>query len=203
MKLRVLLILATISQSIYAGELSDSVFDYRTSASDKLNIKVLEPKGNVRGVEATKVIDTSFKALLKTVTDYDNFTEYMPNVDKSKIVKEVSGDKLVETELDFGLFDVEYTLKMSKTVEDSNSKSFAKVSWKRVSGEMKEIEGYWLLYKIHKKDSSGKEKEGVAVKYVSYVDPGLAIPGWIQDMLTEGAVPDLFEAIEKRSKKNS
>ena len=167
-------------------------YDYLGLASKELNIKVLEPKGTMRGVEATQLVEASFKDMLLTLTDYDKFDQYMPNVDRSKTVKEEKGQKWVDTELDFGLFGVEYVLKMDASIDLASKK--AKISWVKDSGEMKQIKGSWW---IQEKDSF------VAVKYESFLDPGLSIPGWIQDRLTKGAVPDLFEAIAERSKKNS
>jgi ribosome-associated toxin RatA of RatAB toxin-antitoxin module len=168
-------------------------FDFVKKASNKLDILVLPANGNVRGVEAVKLLDVSFESILKTVTDYNKFDKYMPNVEKSKIVKKSKKEILVDTELDFGLFGVEYVLKMNEVI--APDKSRATISWKRESGEMKVIDGRWLL--------AAKGSNQVAVKYVSNIDPGVSIPGWIQDMLTKGAVPDLFEAVEERAKKVS
>ncbi|MDB2447279.1 hypothetical protein N9W79_01500 [bacterium] len=187
-------LLFVLSFSFSLIVISDNVtastgFEFAEKTDEKLKIVVLKPRGTMRGVEASQLLDVEFKYILSAVTDYSNHKEFMPNVDRSKIVKEEKGVQWVDQELDFGLFDVEYVLKMTKTY--SSKHKTAKIEWIRASGEMKQIEGKWLL---------AKKGNKVAVKYESFVDPGLAIPAWIQDLLTEGAVPELFEAVFKRAK---
>ena len=171
-------------------KVSEEMFSFVPKANENLQVGTIDSNDNARGVSATKVSDVSFEAVLAAVTDYDNFSEYMPKVKKSKTTKKLGEHSWVDTKLNFGLFSVDYVLKMREWINRDRNR--AVITWKRDSGDMKEINGKWILVK----SSSGK----TVIKYLSKVDAGMIIPGWIQDMLTKGAVPDLFEAVEQRAK---
>lgn len=170
--------------------LPKSSFAFVDKASPDFVIKAIRETGTVEGVEAMQILDVEFGKLVKTLTDYNNFTKFMPNVDRSVILKSDNDKtKLVETELDFGLFDVTYVLSMEENVDIE--KGTATIDWNRASGDLEIITGRWTVVKKGNKS---------ALKYISFVDSGVAIPSWIQNMLTKGAVPDLFEAVSKYSK---
>lgn len=164
-------------------------FVFADNLSTQFTIKSISETGTIEGVEATQIIDVQFEKLVKTLVDYKNFTKFMPNVDKSIVLKSDTEVKQVETELDFGLFDVTYVLNMKENVD--SEKGTATIEWTRASGDLEVITGRWTVVKKGNKS---------ALKYVSFVDSGVAIPSWIQNMLTKGAVPDLFEAVSKYSK---
>lgn len=160
------------------------------SLSEQLKIdSVRKGKTSLRGVRATQRLNVGFNDLIRTLTDYDRFSEFMPNVENSKIVKKNDESIWVETKLDFGLFDVSYVLAMESIIDQDEGR--ASINWKRVSGDLRDIQGSWNLLRL---------ADGTAVEYISYIDPGRMIPGWIQNMLTKGAVPELFAAISDRSK---
>ena len=170
--------------------LPKSSFAFAEKISPEFVIKTISETGTVEGVEAMQILDVEFEMLVKALTDYNNFTKFMPNVDRSLILKSDNNKiKLVETELDFGLFDVTYVLSMEENID--MEKGTATIEWNRASGDLEIITGRWTVVKKGNKS---------ALKYVSFVDSGVAIPSWIQNMLTKGAVPDLFEAVSKYSK---
>lgn len=58
------------------------------SLSEQLKIdSVRKGKTSLRGVRATQRLNVGFNDLIRTLTDYDRFSEFMPNVENSKIVK--------------------------------------------------------------------------------------------------------------------
>jgi hypothetical protein len=66
----------------------------------------------------------------------------------------------------------------------------AESSWVKVSGDLNAAKGSWLI-----------ETQGDLIKatYVSYVDSGFLVPGWLESYLTEKSVPDLYQAILERA----
>jgi ribosome-associated toxin RatA of RatAB toxin-antitoxin module len=165
-------------------------FSFSKSVKSQFEIVSINTSGTVEGVKATQLLAVQYENVVKSLTDYQQFTEFMPNVDKSKIINVEAGAKFVETELDFGLFDVSYILKMDENIDIKRNR--ATIEWTRESGDLNIISGRWELVKMG---------EATAVKYISFVDSGVAIPTWIQSLLTKGAVPDLFEAVAEHSAK--
>lgn len=163
--------------------------------SVKPNIEILPAKGNMRGIRATLVTrELTPEEAWSVITDYNHFSDFMPLTQSSEVTKEIKNSEgktsWVLTTLKVAFTKISYVLR----IDHHESQAMRKSSWIKESGDLKELEGSWLIT---------ASTEGTSLIYTSYLDAGKAIPGWIQDLLTKNSVPDLFEAIIARGKKHS
>lgn len=156
---------------------------------EKVKVVVLPSEGSLRGVKGTlSTRKVSLQDFRSAITDYDHYSEFMPLIKKSKIAKAHLSSKWVDLGLKVGFTEVNYQLKLDHKTEGTRFES----SWVKVSGDLKEAKGSWVL------ESEG---ELLKVTYVSHVDSGFLVPGWLESYLTERSVPDLFESVLKRASK--
>ncbi len=158
---------------------------------DKVHVEVLPNIGQLKGVKGTFITDkATLTELWSVLMDYGHYSDFMPLTKKSKILKSEGSAVWVDLLLKLGFTEVNYQLKMDHKLQANIAES----SWVRVSGDMVDIKGSWKL-----------ESEPAFVKatYISYVDSGFFVPGWLESLLTEKSVPDLFEAVVSRAVKMS
>ncbi|MEI8027217.1 MAG: SRPBCC family protein [Pseudomonadota bacterium] len=154
---------------------------------DKVKIEVLPNIGHLKGVKGTFITDkATLGEIWAALMDYGQYSEFMPLTKKSKILKSEGSTVWVDLLLKLGFTEVNYQLKMDHKLLANVAES----SWVRVSGDMVDIKGSWKL-----------ESENTYVKatYISYVDSGFFVPGWLESLLTEKSVPDLFDAVVSRA----
>ena len=155
--------------------------------AEKVKVTVLPNEGSLRGVKASLLTGKiSFGDFWAAITDYEHYSDFMPLIKRSKIVKSDGSTKWVDLGLKVGFTEVDYQLKMDHKIERNRAES----SWFKVSGDLKAAKGSWLI-----------ETQGDLIKatYISFVDSGFLVPGWLESYLTEKSVPDLYQAILERA----
>ena len=163
-----------------------------------------DPKLGTHSVVMTQKISSNIDTIYNILIDYESYPEYMPHTESTKILKSENSSKWVKYKLVFLIwFEVEYVLKIDHKKNDD----YAKISWVFDSGDyFDEISGYWEL--VAKQDlttpsNSASENKYVDVKYVSKIGTKVTIPRAILNLITKQSVYDLFEALEKRIKKQA
>ncbi|MCY4380184.1 MAG: hypothetical protein OXC40_01245 [Proteobacteria bacterium] len=141
-------------------------------------------------------IAANVSEIYEILTDYKNFSQYMPHTKSCKVVKEKDAVKWVEYTLVFLVFiEVRYTLKILHELKPD--KKNARIVWNLSEGEQfKEIRGYWMLEELPVEKNSGQPWTGVS--YVSQLVPKVSIPRAIFDHLTKKSVYELFDAVRQR-----
>lgn len=154
---------------------------------DKVNIEVLPNIGHLKGVKGTFITNkATLGEIWSVLMDYGHYSEFMPLTKKSKILKSEGSAVWIDLLLKLGFTEVNYQLKMDHKLQANLAES----KWVRVSGDMVDIKGSWKLE---------SEASFVKATYISYVDSGFFVPGWLESLLTEKSVPDLFEAVVSRA----
>ncbi len=151
-----------------------------------LVIEGLPESGSAAGVRASAVIRYQPETVWRVLTDYPAFPEYMPNIRESKVVKQDGNVFWVASKFNVSIKNMKYVLKI---VHERGSKPW-KISWTRDSGDMKIIEGHYLLQEV---------PGGTRLEHMNKVDTGSFMPVFIQEALTKRSLPELFNAIAERA----
>ncbi len=143
----------------------------------------------------TKATETQLVFLIKakpekvwtTLIDYDHYTEFMP-LKEVKVKSKHGAYDIVffKPETPMG-FDTSYELKRSYF------KDQWKITFEKHSGKIKSINGYWKL------EPMGNNTKAT---YVSNIDIGMPVPGFVKDYFTKGGLNKLGEWIKKRVESN-
>ena len=123
--------------------------------------EVKHPTG-IPGLRATFVVHSTRDAIWKALTDYVDFTKIFDGIDKMKVQEQDNTGATIEFWADAIIFNIHSV--MRRTYD----KPGRELSWKRVSGDMKDIRGRWVIEDTDRKNI-------FVVKYESYVDVGFYI----------------------------
>lgn len=158
---------------------------------DNYKIRLLdENKGGVKTAEAVFLVKARPEAVFRAVTDFDHYPEFMPNIVKATPVRSTnSGDKKYSFTLNVALWDIEYTLLLKPGHKDN----LYTLDWKYVEGDIKDTTGSW---KIRPYD---KDNGYSMIFYRVKTDPGRFVPDWVADRLSTQSIPDMIEAVRKRT----
>ncbi len=158
---------------------------------DNYKIRLLdENKGGVKTAEAVFLVKARPEAVFRAVTDFNHYPEFMPNIVKATPVRSTnSGDKKYSFTLKVALWDIKYTL----LLKTSHMDDIYTLDWEYVEGDIKDTTGSWRI-KPYENDN-GRSMIFYRVK----TDPGRFVPDWVADRLSTQSIPDMIEAVRKRS----
>ena len=177
-----------------------------TKTGEGIVIDVLAKKGEsivtVRGIWTAKQTPAR---LWKTVNDLEHYTEFMPYLEKAKVLKRDGLSTWQYYSLDAPVIsDRDYTLKLTQDANPGKNGRW-RVSWvaankvgpKPQPGKVRVTiaTGNWLFESVQ----GGK---ATRVTYTVRTDPGGSIPSWIANRANRKAVPDVMRAVFKQSKKS-
>ncbi|MCK5688912.1 cyclase [Myxococcota bacterium] len=157
------------------------------------------PKSNIREVKATAIVNLPLKKIAGVILDVPHYTEFMPYVEKAKIMSKGSGT----VEYQYQLIDPpfvderDYTL---KTQTEDKGKSWRHY-WTQANSKgpaknedvvrVEICDGEWTLIE----EGPSKTK----LTYWLYTDPGGSIPSWIANKANKTSVPALLDAVRNRA----
>lgn len=139
--------------------------------------------------ERTIEIEASPKKIYEVLIDYENYPEWISDVNDAKIISKDSQGrgKIVE------FFIKVLTQKMRYRLKYKYEKNY-KLSWTFVEGDFKDIHGSYELEPIDKKT--------ILVKYRLVIDSGMLIPSFAQNRINKtiarAALRDLKYKVESR-----
>jgi len=137
------------------------------------------------------LIDVPVEAFYDLVVDYERYPEFVPGIRACR-VRNGTGDKHVEYELDLGVKRIRYVLQM---VEQRPTR----VAWSLVSGEMMKVSnGSWDL-----SPADGQTRAVYTVEIQIYRPPLVpqAIVDRVSDELTRVQLPRTLEAFKARAER--
>jgi coenzyme Q-binding protein COQ10 len=156
-------------------------------------IRLVEDQGEgVKTAEAVFLIKAKPEAVFRAVTDFDHYPEFMPNITKATCVDCSSNDKKYRFTLKVSLWDINYTLLLKSGYKDN----IYSLTWEYVEGDIKDTSGSWRI------GTYDKDKRYSLVFYRVKTDPGRFVPDWVADRLSTKSIPDMIEAVSKRSGEN-
>jgi len=167
--------------------IADEVVDINELKQGKIITEEEIHQGKSGGVKAIFWVNAKPEVVFRELRDGGKFSEFMPDIDVSKVKNSGSDFQDVYYRLHFWFADVEYTL--HRVIDRNNMR----ISWNMLSGKFKRIDGYWEI-----KDGG----DGSVVTYYTDVEPGIYVPKTIVLYLTKKGLPDLVDAVRKRAESN-
>ncbi|GIW21602.1 MAG: hypothetical protein KatS3mg068_0609 [Candidatus Sericytochromatia bacterium] len=148
-------------------------------------IKEVLDKNNIATTEVTFLVKAKPEEVWKVLTDYDNYTKFMPAMEEFKVKTRTDKFSIVHVKLESPpLIDISYDL---RRVYDKENWT---INFKKIDGKIKDIEGGWKLEKY--KDIYTK------LTYRSRIDFGLPVPKFILDNLSRNGLYKLADNVRKR-----
>ena len=149
------------------------------------------PIGDVLGV-----VDAPAQQVLDVITDFDHYTEFMPNMGASSIIEQ-DGDTYVcsgITDTPWPMDDRIWTIRAWAGPQEIGGINALVSTWDYVpdSGNLVDTEGYWLLLPW------GDDGSQTLVRYYLMADLGTWVPDVILNWATENMLPDMITAIKER-----
>ena len=126
-------------------------------------VRPIENKDGIHGLLAAIAISAPREKIWFALLDYENFPKIFDGVNKINVISQDKKGALVEFWVDAVLAELHYTLFRSY------DKPAYELSWNRIKGDLKIIEGSWSIL-----DSPDSEIK--ILVYRSFVKVGRAIP---------------------------
>ena len=191
-----------ISSSLMASEII-SLTDNEKKLIDQGEIIVREVetvKKEGKTFEAIGYINASKTTIIKVLTEYEKYPDFMPNISHVKIVEKKGNAVILNYTLTLPLKKIKkYRLKISVSEPEEQSAliQWELLKWPELKPEetIKDTTGYWRIEE--------KTQNSSLVLYHVYTDPG-PIPfglGWIVDVLSKNSVPDALLQTKNRAEK--
>ncbi|MBN1904571.1 MAG: hypothetical protein JW927_05685 [Deltaproteobacteria bacterium] len=157
---------------------------------DNYKIRLLDSGGEgVKTAEAVFLIKARPETVFIAVTDFDHYPEFMPNIVKAIPVSSNNENKKYSFTLKVALWDIEYTL----LLKPGNKGDSYSLDWTFVEGDIKDTTGSWRIRPYE------EDNRYSLIYYRVKTDPGRFVPDWVADRLSTKSIPDMIEAVSKRS----
>ena len=153
-------------------------------------VRRLEPTGGT-GVAARAVglVDASPQVVWPVIRDCQHFSKFMPRTRSSKLIERTGNVATCEVVVDMP-FPFDDLSSVVKSTETEKAGSYAR-TWTLVRGTYKRNQGTWEVH-------PWKGGRSLLV-YQLDIDPEISIPDAIIRKAQTGSLPDVFEAVRKRS----
>lgn len=141
-------------------------YDWNALGQGHVIIDYVEDEHDVPGVRATFLVKAEREDIWATLLDYENFPQIFEGINRVEVLYEAENGARFELWVDATLSDVNFVL-YRDYIEPGH-----KLTWKRVSGDMKDIHGSWQI--LDTPDSESK-----LLIYESFVDFGFSVVTWM------------------------
>lgn len=139
--------------------------------------------------EYSEVLPVEFKKLFLTITNYEDYPNFVDGCQGAKVLKSEGGVIRVKYDVSVMSKDISYTL------DHKQDPKTGSVEWSLVeSSFFKKNTGSWTL----KKQADGK----TAVTYALEIEFNISVPGFILNRLVKGSLPGMVKSFAQRAEKN-
>ncbi|KFI22127.1 SRPBCC family protein [Nitrosococcus oceani] len=157
----------------------------------------------IPALRAETLFQATPQQIYEIISDYDHFTAFVPQVEKSRILKQAGNTLWVYQRLSFPppFAARQYVLQSSDQLSRPE-KLYFRVNWTLDQEQSRELlgtkdsiptafAGFWEL-------RPGQKDHTTATTYAVYLDPGGKLPAWLVDRGTRRLLPALITAIRKK-----
>lgn len=137
-------------------------------------------------VTARLVIPAPPERVWAVVTDYGHFTQFIPNMTRSEIVREEGGSRWLAQEGRMRVFLVPIRARVLFRLEET---PITMVRFEAVEGDFRVNAGAWRL---------APAAGGAALDYEAMVEPAFWVPRWVMTAMEQALLRSTFRAILKR-----
>lgn len=145
-------------------------------------------RSTMKDVVTIGYVDAPLETVWRVITDYDRYPKMFPSILKSETRKK---DGLLEHH--YSLLDYPWPFPDRWTLNAiEHHRDRREISWKRIEGTVKELEGSWQLY---------PEGERTLVVYSARFDPGIPlIPSWVIEWGSTRIAPQTIQNVRQYAK---
>lgn len=153
------------------------------------SVEINEEKIGDKNYQVSKIlVHVKPEAVWKILTDYENATEIFPCLKKCKLVKDKGNNtKLVQHQIKPS--GVPTTFDYVIEVKETANKLY---EWHRVSGDFREVDGFWKL-------EPQNDGNSTMVTYASYVNGGLFLPPPLIKRQVRTDIPGVMSALKQHA----
>lgn len=157
---------------------------------ENYKIRLIESQDTgVKTAEAVFVVKAKPEAVFKSVTDFEHYPEFMPNIVKVTSVNSNNKDKRYRFTLKVAIWNINYTLLLKSGHKDD----VYLLEWEYVEGDIRDTSGSWRIGRYD------RNYDFSLIRYRVRTDPGRFVPDWVADRLSTRSIPDMIKAVQKRS----
>ncbi len=175
-----------LSAAACALELTDS--DWEQLGAGEVVVQSDKVEGK-RRVEAAIVIQQTTEDIWQVMLDCDKAPEFVPNMQRCEILEQADDNswEIIEHQVKYGWL-------APKTVYQFRADYVPqqKIHFERISGDLKHLEGDWMLQPI------ADLKGHVLVTYSVFIDPGFLVPGFISRSALRDDLPKVMLSLRDR-----
>jgi ribosome-associated toxin RatA of RatAB toxin-antitoxin module len=172
------------------AQTSNNVYQLEKSELTRLyNGEVIirsDESGHERRVWATILIDSPPWQIWNVLTDCNHTPEFIPNLKSCRVLQRGKDTQITEQQVKFSWF-----LPMITYTYQSNYQKFKRIDFKKVSGDLKALEGSWVLEEIG-------DRQRTILTYSVFLDPGFFIPKWLVRRILRKDLPKVLLALRNR-----
>ena len=122
-------------------------------------VEMVKHSTGIPGLRASFIVTASREAIWDVLTDYTDFRKIFDGIDKMAVIEQDDMGATLEFWIDAVVTELHYVLRRKYVIEAEE------ISWKRLSGDLEEITGRWLIQNTNKNNV-------YIIVYESYVDLG-------------------------------
>jgi len=122
---------------------------------------------------ARVLVDASMEATWQVLTDYDNFEQFLPNVEDSKLLESAEARRVFEQTNVISVVPDVLDIR-SRTVIESMESYPENVSFSLVEGDLESLQGVWQLIPVASVE--GEDPDKVLVAHQVDINPGDSSP---------------------------
>ena len=151
-----------------------------------VQVDPLPGNGNER-VEAAILIDAAAEPIWKLINDCRQTPQFIPGLKSCRVLQQDGTGDLIEHRMQISrlLPEVKYVFR----AEYQQNK---RIDFKRMSGDLKEFEGSWVLKSLQ----GGKPR--TLVVYSVFLDAGFLLPQWAMQLLLRQDLPGVLLSLRNR-----
>jgi len=163
-------------------------------APQAVDIKIEKLENRQRRVFAKIQIPYSLEQVWQVLTDYEAFTEFMPNFTQSRRLAHPTGGIRLEQVRTKSFMGMKVSTKLVVDIEENFP---SKIHYQQVEGDFKNFSGYWQL----KPWNLSLDQDGVELSYNFLIWPKPILPGALVEHVLSHDIPVSMLAIRKRIEK--
>jgi uncharacterized membrane protein len=156
-----------------------------------------------RRIIAVSEIKAPAETVFNVLGDFEHYPDFMPYVKESRVLSRRGNSEIVTYARVAPPFvsERDYPLQVRVTRGTPKNGGVFRIDWTALPGAWPEVEGVvrvklsegsWLVEPLHR----GKRTR---LTYTLLANPGGLIPGFVVNLSNTIAIPELFEAVKKRS----
>lgn len=182
-------LLASVARAAEGGWLADTQVQRRLAAGEVVveAATASDPEGSRGRIRAAVLIEARPEAIWAVITDCREAVEFVPGLRLCRRIDGAPDGRWVniEQEIDYSWF-----LRTVHNVLRADCDPPRRIDFHRVSGDLKQEEGSWLL-------TPTPGGSATVVEYEMYLDPGFWIPQWLINRTLRKDVPGALAGLRE------